>query len=459
MYPDTLPALVVTLTPLPKQWEAMIHRFAPHLRTHVLKKGTPYDFLHKPRSRTGEKLPFPDVILTSYSKLQGWAETFARMDAFRTLIGDECHELRHPGTQRYAAWQLIRSKVTYCLGTTGTPVYGMGSQIHHVINAIRPDALGTWSEFVRERCGAATDDKPVVKDPDALGEHLRREGLMLRRTTEEVGAELPPIQRLVQAIEIDDKPLRAVESRAQELAAIILASNATPFARMDASAEIDWRVRQATGIGKAPYVVEFIRMLLESGEKKVLVYAWHREVYALMAEAFKDLNPAFYTGSESQPQKEESKRRFVDGETPLLIMSLRSGAGLDGLQYAGCRVAVFAELDWSPAVHEQAECRIYRDGQPDPVLVYYLVADSGSDPFVMDVLGIKADQAHGIIDPNKARAATSREAQQAMRDRIRTMAASYAGKRGGDVERALSEAQMALPIEAEDGSVGCLHSV
>lgn len=42
-----------------------------------------------------------------------------------------------------------------------------------------------------------------------------------------------------------------------------------------------------------------------------------------------------------------------------VIMSLRSGAGVDGLQKHS-RVAVFGERDWSPQVHEQCIGRIRR---------------------------------------------------------------------------------------------------
>jgi hypothetical protein len=62
---------------------------------------------------------------------------------------------------------------------------------------------------------------------------------------------------------------------------------------------------------------------------------------------------------------------------------------------------VFGELDWSPAVHEQDIGRVYRDGQKDPVCAYYMVSDYGSDPIVVDVLGLKREQVEGIRDPNR----------------------------------------------------------
>ena len=43
---------------------------------------------------------------------------------------------------------------------------------------------------------------------------------------------------------------------------------------------------------------------------------------------------------------------FIDGDARVLMMSLRSGAGLDGLQEVS-HTAVFGELDWSPGVHRQ----------------------------------------------------------------------------------------------------------
>jgi hypothetical protein len=47
-------------------------------------------------------------------------------------------------------------------------------------------------------------------------------------------------------------------------------------------------LRQATGIAKAPFVADFVRLLVESGEK-VLLYGWHREVYSIWRDKLKDL--------------------------------------------------------------------------------------------------------------------------------------------------------------------------
>lgn len=41
-----------------------------------------------------------------------------------------------------------------------------------------------------------------------------------------------------------------------------------------------------------------------------------------------------------------------------------------------------------------------RDGQIKQISAYYLLADSGSDPIISDVLGIKKGQLEGVKNPN-----------------------------------------------------------
>jgi len=168
--------------------------------------------------------------------------------------------------------------------------------------------------------------------------------------------------------------------------------------RGQAVRELDMRVRQATGVAKAKTVARFVRIIVESGER-VIVYGWHREVYEIWQDELKDLEPCMYTGSESPAQKERERQRFIEGKPKPIFISLRAGAGLDGLQHY-CSVAVFGELDWSPSVHQQCIWRIDREGQKFPVSAIFLVTDEGSDPPMMEVLGLKASEASQITDPH-----------------------------------------------------------
>lgn len=278
---------------------------------------------------------------------------------------------------------------------SATPIYNYGVEFFHVIEVLRPGALGTREEFLREWC----DGTDRVKDAKAFGEYLRREGLMIRRTRKDVGRELPKVSTIPYTIDCDTKILDGVKSRAVELANLILSTQPTARgAKFHAGEEFNVLMRQATGIAKAVYVAAFVRLLVESGQKVVL-YGWHRAVYDIWLEQLRDLNPRLYTGSESPRQKDEAKEAFIQGDCRVLIISLRAGAGLDGLQ-AVCNTAVFGEIDYSPGAHTQCIGRLDRDGQENPVMAYFLLSEDGSDPIIANIVGIKREQSESVLDPN-----------------------------------------------------------
>lgn len=415
--PEMRPCLVVTLTHLPKQWANEIAKFAPDLKVHIVKTAAAYDIVaemakkkrgrkKKPKGSVGEQLglpvtEFPDVIIMNYHKLHGWAEALA--PKIRSVIYDEIQELRHQGSQKYGAADELSRRASNVLGLSATPIYNRGGEMFNVMEIIKPDCLGSWGEFATEWVGTGFVDraKASVKDPRAFGTYLRENGLMIRRTKEDVGLELPPVIRVPHYVESDTDALERIESDIAELARLVLSRESTRFERRDAAGQMDWRLRQATGLAKAPYVADFTEVLLMSNEvPKIVMFGWHRDVYEIWNSRLKDFKPAMYTGSESSGQKNAAFERFRDDpECRILIISLRSGAGLDGLQYVDCDTIVFGELDWSPAIHDQCVGRLARFGQEKRVTAYFLVSDEGSDPFVSDVLGVKRAQIDGVKDP------------------------------------------------------------
>lgn len=413
----TLPACVVTLAHLPNQWAKEVARFAPDLHVHVIKKGQPYEFPAK-------KGRGPDVVIVNYHKLAGWSDVLSKY--CKSVVFDEIQELRRSDSNKYHAAKHLAWSMRFAMGLSATPIYNYGGEIYNVINVLKDGILGTRQEFGTEWCEGYQLDKQRLKDPAAFGSYLREQHIMLRRTRADVGRELPSLQRIVQDVESDTKALDQIEDAASELAKIILGRG--PQVNGDkwrAAEEFNNLLRQATGIAKAPYVAAFVKLLIENGES-VLLYGWHRAVYEIWLSKLAEFRPALYTGSESPSKKQAERDRFVAGDTPLMIMSLRSGAGVDGLQ-AKCRTVAFGELDWSPGVHEQCIGRIYRDGQPDPVAAYFLLAEDGADPIISETLGLKREQIEGIRDLGKAEL----EKLDAGGASIKLLAENYLAKRGG----------------------------
>jgi superfamily II DNA or RNA helicase len=379
-----LPAIVVVQTHLQRQWKEKIESFS-YLKAHPVKGTRPYN------------LPPADVYIIKYSCLAGWVDVFGQK-YFKTAIFDEIQELRRGvSSAKGEAAKVLSLNSEYRLGLSATPIYNYGDEIWNIMDILNEHSLGTQEEFLREW---STDHhgrgKTIIKNPKALGSYLREKYLFLRRTKADVGQYLRPVNTIVESVGFDVQSVKSAEELAMKLA--LKASEGSFIERGQAARELDLMIRHMTGVSKAKYVAEFVRIVLESGEPVVLA-GWHRDVYDIWRRELVDFRPAMYTGSESAVQKDRAREAFVSGDTDLFIISLRSGIGLDGLQHR-CSTVVFGELDWSPQVHHQVIGRLDREGQKEPVMAIYLCSDSGSDPLMIDLLGLKACQASGIIDPS-----------------------------------------------------------
>ena len=176
--------------------------------------------------------------------------------------------------------------------------------------------------------------------------------------------------------------------------------------------------RHTTGVAKAKQVAAFCRLLLDAGTP-IILGGWHRDVYDIWLQELAPYKPRLYTGSETVKEKDDVKAAFMRGDCDCIIMSLRSGAGLDGLQHR-CKTVVHGELDWSPKVHEQLRGRLRPHARTDAIDEYYVIADGGSDPLIANLHGLKASQASGILDPGRAL-----QAVQTDESRLKMLAQMY----------------------------------
>lgn len=405
-----LPALLVVPPHLVRNWQAETVRFlrvnGRPPRICVLTGLKPY------------APPKADIYIMHYLLLRGWKTVLPQM-GFRAVVFDEIQELRRAGTEKYSAASLLAERCERVIGLSGTPIYNRGAEIWNVVNILDFHCLGDWESFTREWCDGYGNH--IVRDPALLGEHLRREGLILRRTKQEVLRELPPKRRLVQEIDSDDRVYRELMRPVMEQLGSLAALHPDARERALLEEQISRGERQATGIAKAPFVAAFVRALLDNGEH-VLLFANHHAVMDIYQKELAAYKPAFITGRETGEGKERSVGRFMSGETALCVISLRSAAGLN-LQRASC--VVFGELDWSPAVHSQAEDRAHRMGQKDSILCYYLVAPQGSDRDMQDALGLKVSQFVALMGDPMQDMEDAQRAQRAAKAHIERLLAQY----------------------------------
>jgi SNF2 family DNA or RNA helicase len=397
-----LPAAVVVQTHLAQQWADRIEEFT-HLTTHIIKGTKPYD------------LPMADVYIFTYSRIAGWIDVI-NAALFKSVFYDEVQELRKgTKTMKGRAASVLSACASVVQGLTATPIYNYGDEIFEIMQFIAPDLLGDINEFQREWCSGK-----LVKDPAALGTYMRDKGFFLRRTEhdETVKAQIPPLNTVDWEVEWSEDAAAAVDDLTRTLAQKVLEGRFVE--RGQAARELDMMMRMKTGIAKASAVAGYVDLVLKDAPR-VLLAGWHRDVYDIWKDNLQHHNPVLYTGTESPAKKRRNVEAFINGDSRVMMISLRSGAGLDGLQEY-CSDVVFGELDWSPQVHKQVVGRLRRPGQTKQVTAHYLHTAGGSDPIIMDILGVKSDQSRGITDPT-----LGMEARQHDDSRMRKLAMDVLG--------------------------------
>lgn len=424
---DMYPVLIVCQSQVLRQWQRMIGALFDVGTYQVPIDGDPFSIacergeniapiLH---GRTPYDIPDTPFTVIHYGLLQDWVRPL--MDrVYPTVIFDEVQELRHTGTNKYSAASKLSSNAEYVWGLSGTPIFGYGAEIWNVMNAIEFNCLGSYEAFTRDWCEGYLSK--IVGNPKALNSMMIRDGLMLRRKfdDENVRISLPKVDRKIIDIDYDtemyDKLIKKARIRAGAY------DGATFTERGKIAREVENDSRLATGVAKAGFVADFVASLIEAGEKP-LVYAWHHAVHDKIIESLEKYKPSVLTGKQTEAQKDLALKRFAGGETDVCLLSLRSAAGIDGLQ-ARATCCVFAELDWSPAVFSQCESRIARIGV-DKIMKnvpsYYCVSSTGFDEVMRDVLGIKVQQFVGIVGDEPESAEEQKEAEKRAEDRIKQL--------------------------------------
>ena len=296
------PALIVVPPHLLRNWQTEITRFlrleGKPARVCVLTGLKPY------------QPPEADVYIIHYLLLRGWKQALPQM-GFKAVVFDEIQELRHGGTEKYSAASLLAAECERVIGLSGTPIYNKGSEIWNVVNILDYHCLGDWESFTRAWCDGYGNH--LVRNPALLGEHLRREGLILRRTKEEVLAELPPKRRLVQEIDSDDKAYRELMRPVMDKLGSLLALHPDAKERAMLEEQVGRGERQATGVAKAPFVAAFVRALEDSGEK-VLLFAHHHAVMDIYRKELAAYRPVFITGGRVRRRRKKRSRDSWKGK-------------------------------------------------------------------------------------------------------------------------------------------------
>jgi SNF2 family DNA or RNA helicase len=394
---QTFPVLVVAPLVTLNNWEREISKF-------MKKKSRNGRIIESESStstiiRTGKSkdLPVTDFYIINYELLYKRLSDLSKLN-IRTIVCDEVHNLRSKTTQKYKAVKKLAAlpSLSYRIGLSGTPIFNRGSEIWPIVDILRPGLLGSFKEFCEYFCYVNDKGKAIVLENKraSLRNELQKH-VMLRRKKSDVLKELKDKVRYKEVIDADTDyyfgELGKIWTKLEE-------EQKNAETAFDKSASYQRAIqseRQIAGVAKLPHVINFVKNIMEI-EESVVVFCHHKVIHKLLHDSLEEFSPVSIIGGQSDKFRQDQIDKFQRGESKLMIAGLR--AGNVGINLTRAKYVIFAELDWSPAIHRQAEDRLHRIGQKNTVFAYYLIGNGTLDDHVANILVDKSYEIDSIMD-------------------------------------------------------------
>ena len=153
-------------------------------------------------------------------------------------------------------------------------------------------------------------------------------------------------------------------------------------------------LQRLAGRGKLHSALVWIHDFLASGEALV-VFARHVDVQEAVLERFP--GALHLLGRDAAAAREESIAAFQDPDGPQLIVCATRVAA-QGITLTRASNVAFLELEWTPAMHDQAEDRCHRIGQRDAVTAWYLLAAETIDETMAKLIQRKRQVVAAVTD-------------------------------------------------------------
>ena len=197
----TGPVLVIAPTSVVGSWVEQAERFCPGLRVRAVRRTAA-----KREETLAQIAEGCDVVVTSYTIARLCEEEFIAQD-WAWVVCDEAQFVKNHTSATYKAVRRLRSPSTIAI--TGTPLENSLMDLWALMSIAAPGLLPDPERF------GQVYRKPIDRgDAEALGRLRRRmRPFLLRRTKEQVAADLPAKTEQVLSVELGAKHRKAYDQR------------------------------------------------------------------------------------------------------------------------------------------------------------------------------------------------------------------------------------------------------
>lgn len=330
---------------------------------------------------------------------------------FKSVIIDESHRVKEIKTQQTKFCKGITSGKEMILLATGTPVINKPKDLVSQLGIIdQLPAFGGYSKFMARYCSGPQKASNLKE----LGYKLRTT-CFYQRDKKDVLKDLPDKTRQIVRVEITNRG--EYEAAERDLMDYLVKFKNADDEKLERAmrGEIMVKIgvlRNIAARGKIKAVKEYIRDIMDDGEKMIL-FAHLKEVVASIKEEFP--SAVTVTGSDTLEQKNRAvtdfqkcavcgtkldKHKPVTGhewqpsDTNLIICSIKA-AGVGLTLTASSRVG-FIEFPWTAADCDQCEDRAHRIGARDNVQALYFLGINTIDEKIYEIIQKKRKIAEQI---------------------------------------------------------------
>lgn len=400
------PALLIVPTSLLHSWQTQAAQFTPGLRLVVLH-GTGRAALR------GAALQ-ADLVVTTYPLLARDRDWLAAQD-WPLVILDEAQTLKNPASQMARTLREIPARGRLAL--TGTPMENSLQDLWTLIDWVNPGLLGDRKRF------QALFRTPIEKHGDTSAQarlNRRLRPFLLRRTKEEVAAELPakteildrvdlpkPQQALYETVRsaMDARVREAIDKKGLAAARITVLDALLKLRQVccDPGLVKTAAARSVSESAKRARLRALLGELVAEG-RRVLVFSQFVEMLRLIEGDLAEAGIASLSLTGQTQDRAGVLDAFARGDAPVFLLSLKAGGV--GLTLTEADTVILYDPWWNPAVERQAMDRTHRIGQDKPVFVYRLVAAGTVEEKILDMQARKQALADALFDENGGAAGT-----------------------------------------------------
>lgn len=348
--------------------------------------------------REYEDLPEDEpIIWMNYEIVQGKWSWF-QDHPIDVLILDEGHYIQNKRSQRTQAVHALTGCSKKVIVLTGTPIWNRPRSLWSLVTAVEgAEEWGSYYDFVRHYCDGAPTGYGGYRADGLSRRHLRElqgrlEGVIHRVRWQDV-SDVPKLDRHRLPVILTQKDQRAYQRLERDVRKILDGYEGTASPSKAVQLRRITQMRLMVGRAKVKPTVDFIATIPD--DEKVVIWAHHHEVMEAIADKLSRERVAMIHGKQTA-KKQRAQLRYFRDRARFIILSLEAGSV--GIDLTDARIAIWAELSWTPAILAQSERRTWRSTQQRACQHYYPTAQGTVEDRIFDLLEQKVRLTYDALD-------------------------------------------------------------